>query len=134
MRKGSRGLRGKLSPHWRGGRYEDRFGYVLVYVPRESPYYPMIYNEKWPYVYEHRLIMAMFLGRCLTSKEIIHHLDGVKDNNKITNLKMTTRKQHIHAEDYKAGYQRGYDDGLRNLPYNPKRRKGGGKRWKLKIQ
>jgi endogenous inhibitor of DNA gyrase (YacG/DUF329 family) len=36
--------------------------------------------------YEHRLVMEAHIGRKLTSKEHVHHIDNDKKNNKISNL------------------------------------------------
>lgn len=47
------------------------------------------------YVLEHRLVMAESLGRSLTPSEIVHHIDGDKTNNCITNLGLTTRQEHM---------------------------------------
>lgn len=44
---------------------------------------------------EHRLVIEKHLGRKLTSDEIVHHLDGNKLNNDISNLVLTTRSKHI---------------------------------------
>lgn len=50
---------------------------------------------------EHRLVMEEHLGRELSSNEIVHHIDGNKLNNDISNLVLTTRSQHIeeHRQD-----------------------------------
>lgn len=42
----------------------------------------------------HRLIMEEHLGRKLKSSEVIHHIDGNKLNNDISNLKVMTRGEH----------------------------------------
>ena len=44
--------------------------------------------------YEHRTIMEEHIGRKLGSDEIVHHIDGDKHNNDITNLTIMTRSEH----------------------------------------
>lgn len=46
------------------------------------------------YIYIHRLKMAQKLGRPLEPTEIIHHIDHNKQNNRISNLKITTKRGH----------------------------------------
>lgn len=47
------------------------------------------------YYYEHILVMEKYLGRYLdTEFEVIHHKDGNKTNNDISNLELKTRKEH----------------------------------------
>ena len=45
-------------------------------------------------VYQHREVMEKHLGRKLKSFECVHHIDCDRSNNKITNLKVVTRKTH----------------------------------------
>lgn len=49
---------------------------------------------------KHRIVMEEYLGRQLKNNEIVHHIDGNKRNNDISNLLLTTRSEHarIHAE------------------------------------
>jgi hypothetical protein len=69
-------------PMWRGGRFKEKQGYVLVK------------NRKHPccnssgYVREHRLVMEKHIGRFLKRDEIVHHLNGIKDDNRIENLQL----------------------------------------------
>lgn len=52
--------------------------------------------------HEHRLIAEKILGRQLESYEIIHHIDGNKQNNDPNNLKIMTQSEHI-KEHLKRG-------------------------------
>ena len=43
----------------------------------------------------HRHLMQQKLGRQLGSNELVHHKDGDKHNNEISNLEITTRGKHM---------------------------------------
>ena len=47
--------------------------------------------------HEHRRVMETILGRSLASDEIVHHIDGNKQNNAAENLKLMSRAEHIAA-------------------------------------
>ena len=70
-----------------------RTGYWYIY----SPNHPQ--RGKQNYIAEHRLIIEKFLGRYLNPKETIHHINGIKTDNRIENLQLfATRGQHTkHA-------------------------------------
>ena len=80
---------------YKGGIRKTRDGYIEIY----SPYHPN--KNKHNCVLEHRLIMEKHLGRFLTKKEVIHHIDNNKQNNDIENLELFssvgkhTQKHHI---------------------------------------
>lgn len=42
----------------------------------------------------HRRIMEAHIGKKLRSNEIVHHIDGNRHNNNISNLKILTRAEH----------------------------------------
>lgn len=44
--------------------------------------------------YEHRIILEKSLGRKLDFKELVHHKDGNRLNNEISNLEIMTRSAH----------------------------------------
>jgi len=81
-----RTMSGANHPNWKGGRYYHEDGYVLIHVPPDSPYRPM--GHKTGYILEHRLIIAQHLGRCLLDEEVVHHINGDKQDNQIGNLEL----------------------------------------------
>jgi hypothetical protein len=85
--------------HWRGGRSVTTGGYIQVWLRPEDPFFPMA--DKDAYVYEHRLIVARSLGRCLEPAEEVHHLDGDKGNNSLENLELLSKSEHAarHSSD-----------------------------------
>lgn len=98
-------------PNWKGGiRIEQ--GYIQVRLPRNDFFYPMA--GKNGYVMEHRLVVAKRFGRCLQPWEIVHHKNGIKNDNRPKNLELTASpSEHsiIHLKGYRDGYQKGYLDG-----------------------
>lgn len=81
--------RGEKSNNWKGG-IKKHYGYVLIYKP-EHPY-----ANCQGYIPEHRYIMEQFLGRYLLPEEVVHHINGIKDDNRIENLGLyKTQGEHV---------------------------------------
>ena len=68
-------------------------GYITIYMP-EHPN-----SNSGNRVFEHRLIMEKKIGRYLKKNEIVHHLNGKKDDNRLENLYLVrSKKEHRLVE------------------------------------
>jgi hypothetical protein len=92
---------GPESHAWKGGRFHDQNGYVSVAVStltgraRELAVAMAPKTGKGrPYVREHRLVMATMLDRPLQPFEVVHHHNGVKDDNSPSNLFLKDQSSH----------------------------------------
>ena len=71
---------GPTSFGWKGGKYMDSDGYVMIY----SPDHPR--KTRGGYVAEHILVAEKSVGRFLTKEEEVHHANEIKDDNSPANL------------------------------------------------
>ena len=84
------GRRGQRHNRWKNGRTLTEMGYVRIFCPSHP------WANPKGYVYEHRLIMEAHLGRTLLPTEVVHHINGIKDDNRTENL-MLFDSNKIHT-------------------------------------
>jgi len=86
---------------WKGEKHKSRlvgnvitnyYGYKIVSISPDYFFYSMATAQG--YVYEHRLVMAQHLGRCLHSWELVHHKNHIRNDNRIENLQLISDDRH----------------------------------------
>lgn len=95
--KGHKLYQGENHPCWKGGKIICKQGYVYI----KNPNHPYCNNQG--YVREHRLVMEKHLGRVLLPSEIVHHINGIKDDNRIENLMLFSNKGEHNKTHNKSG-------------------------------
>jgi len=84
--------KGSDSPKWKGGLIKKADGYRLMWVSVNDPFACM--RDVRGYVYEHRYVVAKKIGRPLRPTEQVHHLNGIKADNRPENLEILNEKDH----------------------------------------
>jgi hypothetical protein len=81
------GQAGEVNFNWRGGRTKHHAGYLMIHRPGHPR------GGEKGYVFEHILVMEGILGRHLAVDETVHHRNGIRDDNRSSNLELWTRPQ-----------------------------------------
>lgn len=71
-----------------GHKKKRKDGYICIYFPDHPN------STKDGYIMEHILVAECLLGRHLNREEVVHHKDGVRDDNRKENLEVMTFKEH----------------------------------------
>lgn len=86
---------GDKHPRWNGGKEITQSGYISV-LKKDRPS-----AGRRGYIREHRLVMEEHIGRYLLPSEVVHHINGIKTDNRIENLELMARSEHCrhHAKE-----------------------------------
>lgn len=81
-----------------GSTYTTPAGYVVEYCPDHPN------ASAAGTVLQHRLVMECLLGRLLESREVVHHRNHTRTDNRAENLELLDRREHalLHVEDARA--------------------------------
>ena len=94
---------------WKG-RLVDKDGYVLIHCKNHPNG-----RKHTPYIFEHRLAMEESLGRFLEPNEVVHHRNGIKDDNRIENLQLFQSNGEHLAVDLKGRCPNWSEDGMERI-------------------
>ncbi len=90
FKEGHNQSKGMKHPSWKGGRAKSR-GYILIHKLNHP------HKTTGDYVYEHRLVMEKLLKRYLLPEEVVHHTNGIVDDNRLENLILFPNNRiHLH--------------------------------------
>lgn len=90
----------------------NKEGYRQVYAPKSSE------ARDNGYAPEHRLVVSKKLGRPLRDGEVVHHIDGDKQNNRAKNLQVMTRAEHYKLHHFGVSKSSSGRNGRRNSRRN----------------
>lgn len=93
-------LRGPKHQSWKGKKC--KYGkYIHVYQPKHPK------ADMRGRVLEHVLVIEKYLGHYLEGKEVVHHINEIKDDNRLENLRLfSSQSKHMkfHWEKKKLKY------------------------------
>lgn len=92
----AKGMTGHRPFHYKGGSLLHKgYRYILT---KGHPY-----GDRDGYVSEHRLVMEKHLGRFLNPKEVVHHRNQNRSDNRIENLELHVSQSSHMTEHHPKG-------------------------------
>lgn len=119
--------RGQKHPCWKGGKYYiDNHGYIVKHK--------WVNGKRTASLYHQEIYCEYYNLKNIPKGFMIHHRDGDKLNNRITNLEMITRAVHInihtketrlkpHTLEHKEKTKRTMKERWKNPTWNEKNRR-----------
>lgn len=77
---------GENNPGWKGGKFLGNYVYLRIKG------HPNLMSNG--YIAEHRYVMEQKIGRCLGRWEHVHHINGIKHDNRPENLELVNAQTH----------------------------------------
>jgi hypothetical protein len=95
FKKGDVRISGKNNPRYKNGKTIDHYGYIWIKAPVD--WQTAVSGGR---IREHRYIVEKDLGRYLTQAEEVHHINQNKQDNRIENLMVLSKREHaiLHQE------------------------------------
>ena len=87
--KKNKGKRRRQDYEFGGHEKKRRDGYIKVYAP-DHPH-----CTADGYVMKHILVVEKEIGRYITKDECVHHINRIRDDNRIENLRLMTKSDHM---------------------------------------
>lgn len=89
-----------------GHKKQREDGYVAIYFPDHPN------SNKDGYVMEHVLVVECAIGRHLKEDECVHHINRIRDDNRLSNLRIMTKSEHMsfHSKERWRNRKKGSDD------------------------